>query len=386
MVIEEQIAAVAYDLDQLYDDQFIETCASWVIPYIGDLIGYQSIKGIAAAVDNPRSEVANTISLRRRKGTVLVMEQLARDVTGWSAHAVEFFRVLADTQYMNHIRLGNHYAPDLRRWQPGLYIDTGFDRTSHKVDVRRIASGRGRYNIQNIGIFLWSLSAYSVTGASPTTAATNAATEPALLPLQLAGHGHAAVPPRRFPGRADRRIGATGQRRRSPAPPRPVRRSTARRRRGLLRDRQKPRPLHRQSAGQPLSDSGGKPLRSRWQLGQPALVRQPLRRGRRSRTRPHRASAARRRISRACADIFLFLRLQCRHGRRRIRAQRRLHRHRRRVDHPLPRPPLRHLAGRAELRGEPVCAQWPSCCRSRGQRHVVDDRAAQRRSSRREPR
>ena len=45
MVIGEQIAAVAYDLDQLYDDQFIETCAAWVIPYIGDLIGYQSIKG-----------------------------------------------------------------------------------------------------------------------------------------------------------------------------------------------------------------------------------------------------------------------------------------------------------------------------------------------------
>jgi len=165
MVIDEQLAIMAEDLDQLYDDQFIETCAPWVIPYIGDLIGYQSVKGIAPAIDNPRSEVAETISLRRRKGTVLVMEQLARDATGWGAHAVEFFRVLADTQYMNHIRLWNHYAPDLRCWRPGLYIDTGFDRTAHKVDVRRIASRRGRYNIQNIGIFLWSMSAYSIRQA-----------------------------------------------------------------------------------------------------------------------------------------------------------------------------------------------------------------------------
>ncbi len=176
MLIGEQIAAVAYDLDQLYDDQFIETCAPWVIPYIGDLIGYQAIKGIAPAVDNPRAEVAQTISLRRRKGTVLVLEQLARDVTGWSAHAVEFFRVLGDTQYMNHIRHENHYAPDLRRWQPGVYIDTGFDRTAHRVDVRRIGSRRGRYNIQNIGIFLWSLGAYSITGAAATPATTNGAT------------------------------------------------------------------------------------------------------------------------------------------------------------------------------------------------------------------
>ena len=163
LLIQEQLAVLAEDLDQFYDDQFIETCAAWVIPYIGDLIGYQSVKGIAPAIDNPRSEVAETISLRRRKGTVLVMEQLARNVTGWSAHAVEFFQVLADTQYMNHLRLLNHYAPDLRCWKPGLYMDTGFDRTAHKVDVRRIASRRGRYNVQNIGIFLWSLNAYRVT-------------------------------------------------------------------------------------------------------------------------------------------------------------------------------------------------------------------------------
>ena len=157
------MAVFAEDLDQLYDDQFIETCAHWVIPYIGDLIGYQSVKGIAPAIDNPRSEVAETISLRRRKGTVLVMEQLARDVTAWGAHAVELFQVLGDTQYMNHLRLWNHYAPDLRCWKTGVYIETGFDRTAHKVDVRRIAARRGRYNIQNIGIFLWSLNAYSVT-------------------------------------------------------------------------------------------------------------------------------------------------------------------------------------------------------------------------------
>jgi hypothetical protein len=172
MVVQEQLAVLAEDLDQLYDDEFIETCASWAIPYIGDLIGYQSVRGIAPTVNDPRSEVAHTMSFRQRKGTVLVMEQLARDATGWGAHAVEFFLILADTQYMNHIRLHNHYAPDLRHWKPGLYMNTGFDRTAHKVDVRRIAPRRGRYNIQNIGIFLWSLSAYSVT-KSPATAVPN---------------------------------------------------------------------------------------------------------------------------------------------------------------------------------------------------------------------
>jgi hypothetical protein len=163
LVIQEQLAVLAEDLDQRYDDQFIETCAAWVIPYIGDLIGYQSVKGVSPAIDNRRADVAETISLRRRKGTVLVMEQLARDVTGWGAHAVELFQILGDTQYMNHLRPWSHYGPDLRRWTVGTYITSGFDRTAHKVDVRRIAARRGRYNIQNIGIFLWSLNAYSIT-------------------------------------------------------------------------------------------------------------------------------------------------------------------------------------------------------------------------------
>jgi hypothetical protein len=179
LVLQEQISIVANDLDQLYDDQFIETCAEWVIPYIGDLIGYQAVSGINATIDNPRSEVANTIASRRRKGTVLVMEELARDATGWGAYAVEFFRVLGDTQYMNHIRRGNHYGPDLRKWKPGLYMDTGFDRTAHKVDVRRVGAAissapreHGRYNIQNIGIFLWSLGAWGITDCPATPAAS----------------------------------------------------------------------------------------------------------------------------------------------------------------------------------------------------------------------
>lgn len=169
-LIAEQLAKVEEDLAQLYDDQFIETCAPWVIPYIGDLLGYQSVTGAASTATNQRAEVAHTISFRRRKGTVLVLEQLAHDATNWGAHAVEFFKVLACTQYLNHLRPHNHYAADLRRWEPREYMNTGFDATAHTVDVRRIAVERGRYNIQNVGIFLWSLNAYPLTKspASPS--------------------------------------------------------------------------------------------------------------------------------------------------------------------------------------------------------------------------
>jgi hypothetical protein len=179
MVIDEQLAVFAEDLDQLYDDQFIETCAPWVIPYIGDLIGFQSIQGIPASVDDSRSEVANTISMRRRKGTVLVLEQLARDITGWGAHAVEFFRVLRTTEYMKHVRLWNYSTPDVRSWQPRHYRNSGFSRMTHNVDVHNPASpGLPRYNTPNIGIFLWSTGAYSITAATPTACATNSPGNP----------------------------------------------------------------------------------------------------------------------------------------------------------------------------------------------------------------
>src|SRR5262250_3144808 len=103
-VLADQIALLEEDLAQLYDDQFIETCADWVVPYIGDLIGYRRLHGVTSTVGSPRAEVANTIAYRRRKGTVSVVEQLVLDVTGWKARAVEFFQLLGTTQYLNHLR------------------------------------------------------------------------------------------------------------------------------------------------------------------------------------------------------------------------------------------------------------------------------------------
>lgn len=162
-IIAEQVAVLEENLEQLYDDQFIETCAEWVIPYIGDLIGYRSLHGVTSKVSNPRAEVANTIGYRRRKGTAAMLEQLARDVTGWNARVVEFFQLLATTQYMNHIRPQNWYAPDLRLWEPLERLNTPFDTIVHTVDVRRIVSRRGKHNIPNIGIYVWRLNSYSLT-------------------------------------------------------------------------------------------------------------------------------------------------------------------------------------------------------------------------------
>lgn len=155
-----QLAVLEENLEQLHDDQFIETCAEWVIPYIGDLIGCEPLHNLGATRALARAEVARTIALRRRKGTAATLEQLAVDVTGWKARAVEYFELLGATQYLNHPRPHCRQSPDLRRWEPLERIGGAFDSLSHTVDVRRIVSGRGRFNIPNVGLWLWRLEAH----------------------------------------------------------------------------------------------------------------------------------------------------------------------------------------------------------------------------------
>ncbi|MBA2363390.1 MAG: hypothetical protein H0V86_07680 [Chloroflexia bacterium] len=173
-IIEEQVAVVQADLAQLYDDQFIETCAEWAVPYIGDLVGARGLYELSDIVSQ-RPQVANTLAYRRRKGTVGVVEQLARDVTGWRARAVEYFPLLTTTQYMNHVRPDNKGTAGLHAWVPLERVDSPFDTIPHTADVRRIESGRGSHNIPNVGVFLWRLNSYSLqmspaAGVNPSPA------------------------------------------------------------------------------------------------------------------------------------------------------------------------------------------------------------------------
>ncbi len=156
-IISDQVNIVKEDVDGLWDNFFIETCADWVIPYIGDLVANNPLHDI----ERPnRADVAKTIYYRRRKGTLPMLEELARDVTGWDCHGVEFFELLGWTQNMNHIRHHSKWCPDIRDLNTMDLVDTAFDSVSHTVDVRAINQIEGWYNIRNIGFFLWRLRSY----------------------------------------------------------------------------------------------------------------------------------------------------------------------------------------------------------------------------------
>ncbi len=164
--VEAELRTLEADVEGLYDDWFVETCAEWVVPYIGDLLG---ARGLLAAGEGPfsqRSRVANTLGYRRGKGTAAVLEQLARDVTGWPARAVELFERLATTQHVNHPRPFALATASLRNADALELLRGPFGSAPHVADVRHVDNRRGRHNIPHVGIFLWRLQSYAVTRSS----------------------------------------------------------------------------------------------------------------------------------------------------------------------------------------------------------------------------
>lgn len=162
-LLEEQVELLENNLDQLYNDQFIETCSNWVVPYIGEIVGVKNLYNIPGNPISERAQVANTLAYRRRKGTASVIEQLAKDITGWPANVTEYFKLLATTQYMNHIRPENISFKEIKKASFTKPTLSPFNTDAHTIDVRNINKEKGKYNIQNIGIFLWRIASHSVT-------------------------------------------------------------------------------------------------------------------------------------------------------------------------------------------------------------------------------
>jgi len=183
-LINNQAALLDGDIAQLYNNIFIETCADWVIPYIGDLVSnnllFDSSRIQAAATAQSlfpdllgrdlrplvavpvRADVAKTIYYRRRKATPRMLEELAHDVTGWPAHVVEFFQHLGWTQNLEHLRYECQWT-DIRSLDVMDRIDRAFDETMHTVDVRQIKQQEGWYNVPNVGFFLWRVNSYPLS-------------------------------------------------------------------------------------------------------------------------------------------------------------------------------------------------------------------------------
>lgn len=179
-----QAAILRRSIDRLWEDQSIETCDDWVIPYIGELLATRLVASLGAR--EQRLDVAKTIYYRRRAGTVAILEEIARDITGWEAKTVEFFRQLGRTRHLldppvglpdslqtrylaeaqgligslTHTPMGGW--ADLRDRYGASKTHSAFDEYSYTVDSRRGIGQVGWHNIPKLGIFLWRLYSFGV--------------------------------------------------------------------------------------------------------------------------------------------------------------------------------------------------------------------------------
>jgi len=191
------MAVVRRSIDRLWEDQSIETCDGWVIPYIAQLLATNLVPSNDERAQ--RLDVAKTIYYRRRKGTVGLLEELSHDVTGYETRVIEFFRRLGRNRHNLDPAIGRPASAsdpgaaltlqhlegltglltatpvggwaDLRVPLGASLTGTAFDEYSHRVDVRRGQGALGWYGIPKIGFFLWRTVSLGVDRATPVPVA-----------------------------------------------------------------------------------------------------------------------------------------------------------------------------------------------------------------------
>ena len=200
-----QAAVVRQSIDRLSENQLIELCDDWVIPYIGDLVATRLVSCLDA--DAQRIDVAKTIYYRRRAGTLGILEELAADIATLDARCVEFFRRLGRTRHQFDpplsYRIENPVSgpigftsgalevaeglvgaysgtpaggfADLRNRYAASNTGNAFDEFSYTADLRAPLETLGWYNIRNLGVFLWWLEAFPIAAATPVAGGGTAA-------------------------------------------------------------------------------------------------------------------------------------------------------------------------------------------------------------------
>jgi hypothetical protein len=206
-VLAEQAAHLRRSSDRLWDDQLIDFCDDWAVPYLGDLVGTRMVSALDRRAR--RADVANTIYYRRRAGTLAVLEGLVADITGWEGTVVEEFRRLVrhphgldptgprpapqaepvgspphDSPRLIDpapARTGRitgtpaHGLPDLRHARTADLAWTAWDELHHLPDVRRNHGGLdGRHGITRLAFHLFRLLAYRVDRVTPRRLAPDA--------------------------------------------------------------------------------------------------------------------------------------------------------------------------------------------------------------------
>lgn len=169
----ERAANLKRDQDRLWDDAYIELADDWAVPYIGELVATRLVSALDKRAR--RIDVAKTIYYRRRKGTVLILEQLIADMGDWQGRVVEEFRRLGRARHGLDGPAGTGRfsgtpeggLADLRQVRAALLTGGPFEEFHYTPDVRRPQGRTGQRGIAKLSFHLYRLKSVGYSGVTP---------------------------------------------------------------------------------------------------------------------------------------------------------------------------------------------------------------------------
>jgi hypothetical protein len=174
-LLAEQAAIVRRSNDRVWEDQYIELCNEWAVPYIGALVGTRMLSDKNKR--GRRVDVAKTIYYRRRKGTPKVLEELISDISGWDGIMIENFHRLGRAHHgLDALpvpfagRLTGTFPEgwaDLRDAGGSELADGPFEEYFHTADMRFAKGLDGRYGIMKLSFYLYRLKYYEIENVTP---------------------------------------------------------------------------------------------------------------------------------------------------------------------------------------------------------------------------
>lgn len=162
--LEAQLTLLEAQIDNLYEDQFVETCAPWVLPYIGALVGARIVE--TGDTGSARRQVADTVRNRRSKGTAAALARIAGDIMDAPAEAIEFREHLI-------VSLNPDFPGDGRAMSAAINGEPGRaiglpDHLGQRTPELRDMRERGRFASPNLGVRVWTTRALAHQEVAPT--------------------------------------------------------------------------------------------------------------------------------------------------------------------------------------------------------------------------
>jgi hypothetical protein len=185
------------EIDRFYDAHFVETADPDALAALAALVASPVLRPVPGASGGAeRALIANTVRYRRGKGTARVVEDLAGDVTGLAAVAVEYYQRIARLAHLVDPRPERPGTAAVKDGGTAARAGRAFDRAPRLLDLRPLSRTRpggpqGRHGIAAVGVHV--LRPVVPVFPAPEAAAPSAAeiaALPAMRPWLVGGVAH----------------------------------------------------------------------------------------------------------------------------------------------------------------------------------------------------